>query len=270
MISYVEESYLDTLFMELAGETRRSMLKILAKGDEKLSKIAETLGITIQDAHRNSSRLVKCGLINKKSNNLFFLTSLGFTVVYQLDFFEFLSKHNQFFQNHTVGDLHPKFIRRIGDLTNSRYVTGMGPILETLKKIANQSDRFIRIIATQYPLDTARVIVEKANKHVFIQYILDHHTSVPKTEREELLKNASWQKHLSEGIVKRRMVEKILVCLTVTEKEGIVFFPDLKGNNDMVSGLCSSDPIFLDWCEDYFEYVWKNSGTFDESKLVKT
>ncbi|MEJ2260381.1 MAG: hypothetical protein P8X83_01790 [Nitrosopumilaceae archaeon] len=266
----MEEPYIDDLFMELAGETRRSMMQMLAKGDEKLSKIAGILGISIQDAHRNSSRLVKCGLINKKSDNLFFLTPFGLMIVQQLDSFEFLSKHNQFFQTHTMGNLDPKFIRRIGDLTNSKYATGMGPVLETLKRIAKGSEKVINIITTQYPLDTARVVVEKANQNVSIRYIFDHFTTVPQKERDELLKNISWRKHISNGIVKRKMVEKLHVCLTSTEKEAIVFFPDLKGNNDMVSGFFSADPVFLDWCEDYFEHVWKNAESFDESKLIKT
>jgi len=266
----MEESYTDDLFLELAGETRRSMIQILAKGDEKLSKIADTLGISIQDAHRNSSRLVKCGLISKKSDNLFFLTSLGLTVAQQLDSFEFLSKHNQFFQTHTMGNLDPKFIRRVGDLANSKYVEGMGPVLETLKRIAKESEKTIDIITTQYPLDTARVVVEKANQNIHIRYIFDHHTTVPQKEREELLKNTSWRKHISNGIVKRKMVEKLHVCLTLTEKEGILFFPDLKGNNDMVSGFFSADPIFLDWCNDFFEHSWNHSDSFDESKLVMT
>jgi len=266
----MDESHVDNLFLELAGETRRSMIQILTKGDERLSKIAESLGISIQDAHRNSSRLVKCGLINKNSDNLFYLTSLGMSIAQQLDSFEFLTRHNQFFQTHTMGNLDTKFIRRIGDLANSRYVSGMGPVLETLKRIAKESEKNINIISTQYPLDTARVVVEKANQNISIHYIFDHHTTVPQKEREELLKNTSWRKHISEGIVKRKMVEKLHVCLTSTEKEAIVFFPDLKGNNDMISGFFSQDPIFLGWCDDYFDHVWKIGDSFDESKLVKT
>jgi predicted transcriptional regulator len=46
----MDDPVLDNLFMELASETRRSMLKILKNNDEKLSKIAEKLGLTIQDA----------------------------------------------------------------------------------------------------------------------------------------------------------------------------------------------------------------------------
>ena len=266
----MEEPNIDNLFLELASETRRSMIGMLAKGNEKLSKIAETLDISIQDAHRNSSRLLKCGLIDKKSDSLFYLTSLGASVAQQLDSFEFLTKHNQFFQTHTMGNLDSKFIRRIGDLANSRYVSGMGPVLETLKRIAKESEKRINIISTQYPLDTARVVVEKANQNISIHYIFDHHTTVPQKEREELLKNTSWRKHISDGIVKRKMVEKLHVCLTSTEKEAIVFFPDLKEHNDMVSGFFSKDPIFLDWCDDYFDHVWKNGDSFDESKLIKT
>ena len=85
----MDESLLDTMFMELASESRRSMLHILEQRNEKLSKIAESLDITIQEAHRNSARLTKCGLINKNSDGLFHLTSLGHILINRLHHFHF-------------------------------------------------------------------------------------------------------------------------------------------------------------------------------------
>ena len=51
----MDESIIDALFMELASESRLHMLQILEQRDERLSKIADDLGITIQEAHRNSA-----------------------------------------------------------------------------------------------------------------------------------------------------------------------------------------------------------------------
>jgi predicted transcriptional regulator len=265
----MDESTLDTLFMELAGETRRLMLKQLVAEETKLSKLAEKLELTIQDAHRNSSRLEKSGLIEKKTNGSFFLTPLGKILINHLDSFEFLSKNQEFFKLHSTGDLPPKYIRRMGDLSNSNFVTGMGPVLESLKRLANESKKFIKVISSQYPLDTARVFVEKANKNIPISYIFDHYTTVPEKERNELLKSSSWKRHILEGTVQRKMKNKLQVCVTVTDRGGGLFFPDLKGNNSMLSGFFSTDPLFLDWCEDYFDDVWKLADEFDETKLVK-
>jgi predicted transcriptional regulator len=194
---------------------------------------------------------------------------VGITIIPHLESFEFLSKYKEFFQTHTTGDLHPKFIRRLGDLTNSNFISGMGPVLENLKRLANNAEEFMKVIITQYPLEIAHAYANKTSSECSLYYVFDHSTIVPQRERDEMLKNLAWRKKLSEGIAQRRMKEKIQVCLAITEKEAIVFFPDLKGNADILSGLFSTDPQFREWCIDYFDHVWESAGIFDESKLVK-
>ena len=259
---------LDTVFMEIASSTRRSMLRILGEGDKKLSKIAEILNITIQDAHRNSTRLANCGMITKKSDNLFALTSLGRLVIKNIDSFDFLSTHSEFFETHTVGELPPRFIRRFGDLKDSKVVSGIGPVLENWKRLGTDSEKFIRVITTQYPMDIATTYANKAKKGIVFEYVFDQNIPVPK-ERNALLKKMSWRKHLSEGNIKRKLIDKVQVCVTVTEKEACLFFPDTNGKTDMLSGLFSVDPEFRQWCLDYFGHVWQEASAFDESKLKR-
>lgn len=264
----MDESLLDTLFIELASESRRSILHILKVKNEKLSKIAVSLDITIQEAHRNSVRLAKCGLIDKKSDGSFSLTSLGRIIVMQVASFSFPIQHKDYFEKHTTGELATKHIRRIGDLAESKQITGMGPVLENWKRIGNEAKEFIRIITTEYPLDMAKTYVDNASSGISFHYVFGHNTTVPKG-RDEMLKKASWGKLMTEGFIQRKMVKKVQVCVTVTEKEACIFFPDLSGNTDMMSGLFSCDSIFMEWCRDYFQHVWENADSFDESKLVK-
>jgi hypothetical protein len=37
----------------------------------------------------------------------------------------------------------------------------------------------------------------------------------------------------------------------------------------MNSVFYSEDPLFHEWCLDYFRYRWYNSKSFDESKLLE-
>ncbi len=264
----MDQSLLDALFMELASESRRSILHILERKNEKLSKIADALGITIQEAHRNSVRLAKCGLIDKKPDGSFSLTPLGKTIITQVASFSFPMKHKNYFEKHMTGDIPVKHVRRIGDLEKSELITGMGPVLENWKRIGRDAKEFIRIITSEYPLDMAKTYVDNAISGTSFHYVFGHNTTVPHG-REELLKEASWRKMMTEGFIQRKMVENVQVCVTVTEKDACVFFPDLSGNTDMMVGLFSRDPAFMEWCSDYFLHVWENADPFEESKLVK-
>ena len=69
------------------------------------------------------------------------------------------------------------------------------------------------------------------------------------------------------------MVDKIPVAVILNESQATVMFPTLKGEPtaDMNSVFCSNkqDPLFHEWCLDYFRYCWYTSKTFDESKLLE-
>jgi hypothetical protein len=72
-------------------------------------------------------------------------------------------------------------------------------------------------------------------------------------------------------IVERRMVDRIQVAILLNEKQATVMFPTAKGlgEPDMNSVFYSEDPLFHEWCLDYFRYNWYNSKSFDESKLLE-
>ena len=66
-----------SLFFELAGELRLSMLMKLAQKQYRLSQLAAELGATMQEAHRNMTRLIESGLVLKDSEGDLILTPYG-------------------------------------------------------------------------------------------------------------------------------------------------------------------------------------------------
>jgi DNA-binding MarR family transcriptional regulator len=71
------------LFMELASELRCSILVSLGKKPAKLSSLARELDTTVQDVHRNVSRLAEAGLV-RRDDSLFRLTEYGRIVIKQI------------------------------------------------------------------------------------------------------------------------------------------------------------------------------------------
>ena len=57
------EEEANSLFFELAGDLRYSTLMKLGNRSYRLSQLAEELNATIQETHRNVSRLVSSNLV---------------------------------------------------------------------------------------------------------------------------------------------------------------------------------------------------------------
>jgi predicted transcriptional regulator len=254
------------IFLELAGELRRLILFRLNERSLKLSQLAKELNATIQEAHRNATRLIEAGLIQKDPEGLLSITTYGKMVTKQVPSFKFLAEHKQYFEEHTLGDLPMKFIQRIGALSNCDVITGVVAILEKWKTMYRDANEHIREIMAQVPLDLIEPLASRIRQGVKFSYIFGENTIIPKG-RLELLRKIGWNKYIAEGIVERRMVDKVQVMVIVTENHAGVLFPNTKGETDMNYMFFSKDPIFHEWCLDFFRYKWYGSDLFDETKL---
>jgi len=63
------------------------------------------------------------------------------------------------------------------------------------------------------------------------------------------------------------MVDRVQVSVILNEKQAAIMFPTQKGETDMNMIFFSTDPLFHEWCVDYFRYRWYGSDIFDESHL---
>jgi predicted transcriptional regulator len=254
-------------FFELASEQRLAIIFQLNEKSAKISQIAKDLGITMQEAHRNVNRLQDAGLIEKDPEGIFSLTTFGNTIIKQIPTFNYLSKHKEYFSEHVLGELPIKFIMRLGALDKCEYVKGVVAILERWKGIYREADECIYEIVPQVPIDLIEPAVTRVKeKGVKYSYVFPKDVIIPKG-RKDLLKKLGHAELLNKGAIERRMVETVKVAVILNEKNAAVLFPTQKGETDMNMIFYSSDPVFHEWCLDYFRYRWYGSDIFDESKL---
>ena len=275
---YIEST--QRIFFELASDQRLSILFKLNRkqksetGVYNLSKLAKHLNVTMQEVHRNLNRLMDAGLIEKDSTGIFSLTTFGDAIINQIATFDFLSRNKEYFSTHTFGkETRMKFIQRIGALNNCEFISGLVAVIELWKQhIYREATNYIYGMLPQIPLDLIEAVIPKIKEHggIKFNYILPQKAVVPKM-RTELLKNAGFHEFIKKGIVERRMVDRIQVAIVLNEKQATVMFPTAKGQGetDMNSVFYSEDPLFHEWCLDYFRYNWYNSKSFDESKLLE-
>ena len=261
-------------FIELASEQRLSILFRLNEQDTKLSKLAKDLNVTMQEVHRNVNRLMDVGLIRKNTEGTFSLTTFGTIIIKQIPAYDFLSRNKEYFSDHVLGEIPMKFIQRIGALDNCEYIYGMVAVIERWQQLYNESSEYIYGMLPQIPLELIESVIPKIKKDgVKFNYILPQKALVPK-KRTKLLNESGFYDLLKkqERLVERRMIDSVQVGVVLNEKQATVMFPTSKGKTiaDMNSMFYSKeDPLFHEWCLDYFRYCWYGSKSFDESKLLE-
>lgn len=255
-----------SLFFELAGDLRLSMLTRLREKNYRLSQLSSELNATMQEAHRNMTRLIDAGLVAKDKDGELVLTAYGRTIVTIIPSYDFLYRNRDFFFDHSLGDLPPKFIQRMGAFQNCEIVHGVMAILQRWKNLYSESQEYIREIMSQVPLDLIETVTGRVEGGVKFSYIFASNSVVPKG-RTQLLQKLGWRNFISKGVVERRMLPEVKVMTIFNEKHGCVLFPNMKGEPDLNMMFYGEHVEFLEWCSDLFNYQWEKAGPFDEAKL---
>ncbi|HEX2014725.1 MAG TPA: transcriptional regulator [Nitrososphaera sp.] len=255
-----------SLFFELAGDLRLSMLEKLSQRGYRLSQLASELDATMQEAHRNVTRLIDSGLVSKQKEGDLVLTAYGQTVVMIIPGYDFLYRNKDFFLDHSLGDLPPKFIQRMGALRRCETVHGVMAILQRWKTMYTESEKYIKEIMAQVPLDVIETVSSRIEQGVKFSYIFASNAVVPRG-RTQLLQKVGWRNYISKGFAERRMLPEVMVMTIFNEKQGCVVFPNMKGEPDLNVMFYGEDKEFLEWCSDLFAYQWERAEPFDESKL---
>ena len=255
-------------FLELASEQRLNIIFKLLEKKSKISSMAKELDATVQEVHRNFERLADAGLVIKDKDGYYDLTTYGKTICTQVPSLLFLSKNRKYFENHDFGDIPMKFIQRIGALAGGQPVKGFVKVLEQWKSIYKNADEFIYQLFTEVPLDLIEPLLARVRKGVKLNYIFSESVIVPKG-RKELLDKLGMKQLIDKGLVERKMRKDANVVVVLNEKDACVLFPTLDGVADMREMFYSKDPIFHEWCLDYFRYCWYNASPFQESKILE-
>lgn len=252
--------------LDLASPQRLNILFKLLSKDSTPTEIAKELESTKQEVHRNFIRLEESGLIEKKNNGKYSTTTFGETVCTQVPTIVFFSQNRKYFEEHTFVDIPYKFKIRCGQLAVSQHVKGISKVLEQWKTIYKNSNEYIYEILSEAPLDLIEPLVKQIKKGIKFQYIFSESTVVPKG-RKDLLKKLGFNSLIEKGLIERKMAKNVRTVIVLNEKEACVLFPKNDGESDLTEMFYSGDPMFHEWCLDYFRFCWYGSDEFIESKL---
>jgi predicted transcriptional regulator len=257
-----------TLF-ELANADRLLILSQLEEERNTLSGLSRQLGIVVQEVHRNINRLVEAGLVKKESGNRYSLTTLGYTTLMQLSSLKFVADNGKYFSEHSLGELPAKFIQRIGALVNSSFLDNPVAVFEYQKDLIDGSQEYLHLALPQIPSYLIEYIQPLfRRKGIKLHYVLPLNAIMPR-KRHTAAVHAEFYQLLQQGTVQRRMVKTMTAGVIMNERQAILMLPSAKGEVDTSGCFCSDSEQFHEWCSDYFEYMWKQSRSFDSKMLVE-
>ena len=255
-------SDLENIISVFSNESRLLILFKLNKKEEKISNLAKNLDLNLQDTHRNIHKMIDVEVLKKDSEGFLHLTPLGKMAILLFPSFDFVVKNRTYFQDHAFDELPEKFSQRIGVLNSCDLVVGVVKVLERWKDMLQQSEKYIKIIASQAPLEAVEATLQKANQGLKINLILGKNTIFPETY-PQLLKKYNIGKLEVNGFFETKMIEEVGFCLVITDKEASISLSRSQGDVDIDQTFFGKNNSFLDWCNDLFDNIWLKGDATD-------
>ena len=254
-------------FLELASEQRLSIIQKLLVKKSKLSVLAKELDATAPEVFRNLERLEKAGMIMKDVGNYYNLSTCGHIICASLiPSLGFISQNKKYFKDHDFGEIPQKFIQRIGALASGEFVSSYTKVIERWREIFENSNEYVSGIIVEEPLEIIEPLVKKAKNGIKVNSIFSESAIIPK-KRNELIQKLGVPSLIKKGVIERKMKKDVKVVVVLNEKEACVMFPTKNGEPDISKMFYGTEPLFHEWCLDYFRYWWYGSGYFHEDKL---
>ena len=255
-------------FLQASSHLRLGIILNLQEKTDNLSSLAKKLDATASEMHRNLKRLVDDNIISKNSDGDYTLTAYGQMICTQIDSWEFMKQNSSYFEKHGFGNLPRFFIQSLGSLNNSKHIKGFVNIQEIWKKIYSDTGEYVNnvLFEVSYDKEILSIITSQLKKGIVICSIFLEDAILPDS-RENAIKNKDITKAIQDQILVRRTIKDINTLVVLNETEALVMFPKPDGEIDVSEGFYSDDPLFHNWCKEYFEHCLNSSSSFFEEKF---
>ncbi|MHA2392901.1 MAG: ArsR family transcriptional regulator [Promethearchaeota archaeon] len=259
---------LGDLLFELSNDDRRRILYAIQEKPQRLTQIANDLGLTVQETSRQISRLEEIGLEFKNSKGYHHLTPYGELIIRQLRSFGFTSRHKEYFKNHSMEHLENKHVDRIGDLVECVPLDSAMDFLRYVDTLFKESNEYVMLLVDQFPINSLTTIIEAIDRGVQFR-IIEPRERVFNPNLDDLSsEETNALRHTRfTPMVDQKMVDEVHVLLYLSESRCILAFPTTDGKYDY-NGFTSTHYSSIEWCKDVFQYYWSKGEQREPIKSV--
>jgi predicted transcriptional regulator len=245
---------LSKLLFELSNEDRLRILKILMDNQEKMTTLASTLNLAVQETSRHLARMSKSKLIQKGPDGAYSITAYGSQLQEILPSLSYLIRNQDYFMNHTLSELPRKFISRVGDLAKAEFTDNAIVLFQQVDSLISKANEYVWILSDQALSSTFPLLMESMERGVEFRVVLPADIGVPEIPEERLPDFGRFRGKLMEP----RHLNRVDHVVILSEAEAILVLPDLDGHLDY-TGFRLQDKDGHTWCYDLFIHFWEEA-----------
>jgi predicted transcriptional regulator len=252
------ETFYNVLF-EISNEDRHRILLQLDKKSMNLTQLSKKLDLTLTETSRHLSRIVRVGVASKEADGHYRIKPFGRLFLSLLQGEEFISKHREYFNSHSLARLPQEFIGRLGELADSTYTKDVMKGVSIIETMIMEAEEYIWMIHDQYLMSAYHLVGEAVKRGVQVKTIdpkIYPSSHKPRGEVSDEDKE-SLSLALTTGLLQMGILDQLDLFLWMSEKEvAIVAFPTLYGKFDYI-GFTSTNKRVHKWCSDLFSLYWE-------------
>ncbi len=245
---------LEKLFFELASESRLSILYELQASDLRMQEIARRLKITDTETSRQLLRLSEASLIQKQPDGTYSVTQYGKLLLQFSRSFEFALKFKQSLLTRDIWRLPQPFIDSLGELSQTNSTTGTIEALNYMESLISEAEKFLFCIVDRpiHAINAKAIEKIKAGvttRAVFEERNLQYYQKIPETK----------------GLFEKKIINQIPATMLISEKSAAINLISIDSRGD-IALFYGSDPQFLGWARDLFDYYWEKGKPFNQTR----
>ncbi|TRO49867.1 ArsR family transcriptional regulator, partial [Candidatus Bathyarchaeota archaeon] len=244
------------LMFEVSNEHRHNIMLLLRGEAKRVTSVSKELGLTTPEVSRHVSRLSEMELISKDVEGFYHLTPFGSMVLTLLQEFEFVSRHTQYFASHTHEGLPPEYVKRIGELSESRHIDNIPEFFRQIERVITEAEEYVWLLVDQFPLNHLSLIVQAIERAVRFRIVEPRNRVVaPDLDAMAPEESRALTRTKITPLVEQRMLDEVNVYLYVSDGSCVTAFPTLRGENEY-KGFMASDEASHKWCRELFLHHW--------------
>jgi len=195
-----------------------------------------------------------------KQGDLFVLSVIGTLLLEKSKGIEFLASDSDYFLTHSLEEIPQFLLQRIELFSNCEVVETIWPVSTRLVEFTKSSKKYVNCIFTEPPILLAEPFFEKIHSQVNLRLLFGKNSKVP--DCNDLVEKLELNKPKSDQPFEKRICEKVITNLLVSDKGACLMLADKNNNPDLVNAIIGKDKKFIQWCNDFFEYKWNQGEKF--------
>lgn len=249
------------LLFEVSNESRYEILVLLSEKPMRNTGISRELDLTSPETRRQVSRLGEVGLIQRDLEGFYHLTPYGEMSLILFQEIQFITGNRDYFQTHTTKKVPVKFVKRIGELSESTSLGNTIDFIRYMESLFKESNEYVWLLVDQFPLNSLSTIIDAIERGVQFK-IVEPIDRVLNPDLESLTSEETQAliRARHTPLVEQRMLDQVSVFLYLSDKKCIVAFPNPAGENDY-RGFISSNDTSIQWCRQLFQHFWDEAET---------